>query len=187
MEKLKTLYTTSRKDWRLWLEKNFDKEKEIWLVYPNKASGKPRISYNDAVEEALCFGWIDSTVKSINRDSCAQRFSVRNPESSYSQANKERLTWLLQNNLLHPLMLDTANRIVKEKFVFPPDIIKAIKSDRVAWKNYRTFSPSYQRIRIAYIDAARNRSDEFQKRLENFIEKTRENKQMGFGGIEKYY
>ena len=140
MEKLKTLYTTSRKDWRLWLEINSDKEKEIWLVYPNIASGKPRISYNDAVEEALCFGWIDSTVKSISRDSCAQKFSARNPKSSYSQANKERLKWLLQNNLLHPLMLDTVNKIVKEKFVFPPDIIKAIKSDSVAWKNYRTFS-----------------------------------------------
>lgn len=84
-------------------------------------------------------------------------------------------------------MLDTANKIAKEKFVFPPDIIKAIKSDSAAWKNYKKFSPSYQRIRIAYIDAARNRPEEFQKRLENFIKKTRENKQIGFGGIEKYY
>ena len=187
MDKLKTLYTASRKQWRLLLEKNFDKEQEIWLVYPSKSSGKARISYNDAVEEALCFGWIDSTIKSINEDSRAQKFSPRNPKSSYSQANKERLKWLLHNKLLHPSMSDAADRIVKEKFVFPPDIVKAIKSDRTAWKNYRTFSPSYQRIRIAYIDAARDRSDEFQKRLTNFIGKTRANKKIGFGGIEKYY
>lgn len=187
MNKLKTLYVANRKDWRAWLEMNFDKEKEIWLVYPNKSSGKPRILYNDAVEEALCFGWIDSIVKSLNKNGSAQRFSPRNPKSSYSQANKERLKWLFQKNLLHPSMLDTAKRIVEEKFLFPPDIINAIKSDNIAWENYQRFSPSYKRIRIAYIDAARNRPEEFQKRLANFIQKTSENKQIGFGGIEKYY
>jgi uncharacterized protein YdeI (YjbR/CyaY-like superfamily) len=185
--KIKTLYAANRKDWRSWLEKNFDKEKEIWLVYPNKASGKLRISYNDAVEEALCFGWIDSTVRSIDEESSAQRFSPRNPKSSYSQANKERLKWLLQENLLHPSVLVTANRIAKEKFEFPPDIIDAIKSDSIAWKNYQKFSPSYRKIRVAYIDSARSRPEEFQKRLANFIAKTRENRQIGFGGIEKYY
>jgi uncharacterized protein YdeI (YjbR/CyaY-like superfamily) len=56
----KTLYLTDRKDWRLWLAKNYDKEKEIWLIYYRKSSGKPRIHYNDAVEEALCYGWIES-------------------------------------------------------------------------------------------------------------------------------
>ena len=89
MDKLKTLEVPDRKDWRAWLEANFDQEKEIWLVYPNKSSGKSRILYNDAVEEALCFGWIDSTIRSINQDSSAQRFSPRNPKSTYSQANKE--------------------------------------------------------------------------------------------------
>ena len=76
---------------------------------------------------------------------------------------------------------------VTEKFVFPPDIVTAIKSDTLAWKNYQKFSPSYKRIRIAYIDAARKRPEEFEKRLANFIKKTKENKQIGFGGIEKYY
>ena len=105
MSTLKTLYITDRKAWRVWLEKKFDKEKEIWLIYPKKSSDKPRIQYNDAVEEALCFGWIDSTVKSFNEDSSVQRFSPRNPKSSFSQANKERLKWLLQNNLLHSSVL----------------------------------------------------------------------------------
>ena len=187
VDKLKTLYVANRKHWRAWLEQNFDKEKEIWLVYPNKSSEKPRISYNDAVEEALCFGWIDSRVKSINEDSSAQRFTPRNPKSIYSQANKERLKWLLQKNLLHSSMLDIANRITKEKFAFSPDIIDTIKIDDIARENYQRFSPSYKRIRVAYIEAARNRPEEFQKRLTNFIVKTRENKYIGFGGIEKYY
>lgn len=62
----KTLYVTNRNDWRFWLEENHHKEKEIWLIYYRKSSGKPRISYNEAVEEALCFGWIDSTAKGID-------------------------------------------------------------------------------------------------------------------------
>lgn len=187
MNKLETLYVANRNDWRAWLEKHFDTEKEIWLVYPKKSSGKPRISYNDAVEEALCFGWIDSTVRSIDAGNHAQRFSPRNPQSNFSQANKERLKWLLKENMLHQSMQDIAKKVLKEKFSFPPDIIAAIRNDTVAWENYQKFSPSYKRIRIAYIDAARKRPEEFKKRLAHFIEKTKENKQIGFGGIAKYY
>lgn len=183
----KILYVANRQEWRAWLEENFDKEKEIWMVYPSKSSGKARVSYNDAVEEALCFGWIDSTAKSLDKDSSAQRFSPRNPKSAYSQANKERMKWLLQRGMIHPSMQDTAKKILNEEFVFPPDIIETIKSDELAWENYSKFSDAYKRIRIAYIDAARKRPDEFEKRLHNFIRKTRENKRIGFGGIEKYY
>ena len=186
-DQLKTLHVINRKEWRKWLQKNFNIEKEIWLVFPKKSSGKPRISYNDAVEEALCFGWIDSVVKKVDEAKFVQRFSPRNPKSSFSQANKERLRWLLKENMLHPSVRDTVRRVLEAKFVFPPDIIKTIKSDKVAWENYKKFSPSYKRIRIAYIDAARNRPEEFRKRLENFVHKTRRNKQIGFGGIKKYY
>ena len=81
----KTLYIRDRKEWHEWLEANFNTEKEIWLIYPHKDSGKTRIQYNDAVEEALSFGWIDSTVKRYDEHSSAQRFSPRNPASDYSQ------------------------------------------------------------------------------------------------------
>lgn len=181
------LYVSNRKDWRRWLEGNFDKEKEIWLVYPKKASGKPRILYNDAVEEALCFGWIDSTVKTLDEENSRQRFTPRNPKSSYSQQNKERLKWLLEHNFIHDSIVEIAKKVASEEFVFPKDILKEISSDREVWKNYNRFSDAYKRIRIAYIDNARERPDEFRKRLNYFIAKTRENKQIGFGGIEKYY
>jgi len=88
---------------------------------------------------------------------------------------------------LHPSVKDAVSKIITEEFVFPPDIIAEIRSDKIAWGNYQKFSPSYRRIRIAYIDSARKRPEEFQKRLKNFIYKTRQNKQIGFGGIEKYY
>jgi len=187
VNKLKTLYLTNRKDWRSWLEKNFDREEDIWLVFPKKSSGMLRISYNNAVEEALCFGWIDSTVKKIDDKSSIQRFSPRRAKSSFSQANKERLKWLIKENLLHPSVQDIAHKVLKNKFIFPPDIVKAIKNNKSAWENYQKFSPAYRRIRVAYIETARNRPEEFEKRLTNFVKKTIENKQIGFGGIEKYY
>ena len=89
MEITKAVYFDSREDWREWLLENFKSEKEIWLIYPNKSTGKPCILYNDAVEEALCFGWIDSTMKKYDETHAAQRFTPRNPKSTYSQPNKE--------------------------------------------------------------------------------------------------
>ena len=131
MDKLKTVYITNRKDWRTWLEKNFDKEKEIWIVYPKKSSGKSRISYNDAVEEALCFGWIDSRVKTLDNNFADANSGSRREiqKSRFSQANKERLKWLLQKNMIHPSILNTVRKTLREKFTFPPDIVTAIKSD----------------------------------------------------------
>ncbi len=187
MQITKTLYVVERSEWRDWLETNFQHEPDIWLVYHKKSSKKPRISYNDAVEEALCFGWIDSIVKSLDEQSSAQRFSPRKPKSNFSQTNIERLRWLLKNDQVHPSIQSTARKVVEEKFVFPEDIVKAIKKDKEAWKNYTIFSDVYKRIRIAYIDGARKRPEEFEKRLKNFIKKTKENKMIGFGGIEKYY
>ncbi len=187
MNEPSTLYVTNRKDWRAWLKKHFDSEKSIWVVYPKKASGKPRISYNDAVEEALCFGWIDSTIRSLDADNSIQRFTPRNPKSSYSQQNKERMKWLLENNLLHASQIEKAKEIAAEEFIYPKDIIETLKEDKTVWENYKRFSETYKRIRIAYIDDARTRPNEFKKRLQNFINKTKQNKQIGFGGIEKYY
>jgi len=183
----KTLYVKDRKSWREWLAANFNSEKEIWLIYPAKDSGKPRIQYNDAVEEALSFGWIDSTVKRLDEHSSAQRFSPRNPDSDYSQSNKERLKWLVKEGKLNPSIRESIEKVLSTEFVFPPDILKAIEENKKAWKNYQNFSQAYRRIRVAYIEGARNRPDEFKKRLNNFIKKTEQNKTIGFGGIEKYY
>src|SRR5512135_236356 len=93
----KTLYVTTRNKWRRWLAKNHDKELEIWLVYYRKDTGKPRISYDDAVLEALAYGWIDSTIKKLDDERFAQRFSPRRSTSVLSQMNKERVRELIKN------------------------------------------------------------------------------------------
>ncbi len=184
----KTLNIKTRTEWRNWLQQHFNMEKEVWLIYAKKSTGEKRIQYNDAVEEALCFGWIDSTNKTLDKDHTIQRFTPRQTKSSYSQPNKERLKWLVDNNLIHHSFLKTVQDVISKEFVFPLDILDEIKKDKTAWENYNFFSDSYKRIRIAYIEGARKRPEEFTKRLTNFIQKTRDNKLIsGFGGIDKYY
>ncbi len=181
-------YFENRAEWRRWLAENFETAQGIWFVFPNKSSGKTAIVYNDAVEEALCFGWIDSTVKAHDKDHKIQRFTPRRRGSGYSQSNKERLRWLLDNKMIHPKVESDVRNVLSTPFEFPTDIIDRLKADRAVWENYETFSDSYKRIRIAYIEAARVSAAEFEKRLKNFIDKTRENKKVaGYGGIEKYY
>jgi len=182
-------YVTDRREWRAWLRNHYRSGKEIWLVFYKKHSGKPRIPYNDAVEEALCFGWIDSTVRSIDEDRYAQRFSPRRPRSQYSQANRERLRKLARQRKVMKDVLATLGDIIEEddNFEVPPDILREIKKNSEAWTNFKSFSPAYIRIRIGYIDAARKRPQEFEKRLRHFVKMTEKNKQFGFGGIEKHY
>ena len=187
MEITKTLHATNPKDWRDWLKKNYKTEKEIWLVYYKKVTGKPRIEYNDAVEQALCFGWIDSIVKTLDEERTVQRFSPRKPKAKYSQANIERLRALVSQKKVIKEVADTLEDVLSEEFIIPPDILKTIKANNKAWKNFQHFSDSYKRIRIAFIDGARNRPEEFQKRFRYFIEMTEKNKMFGFGGIEKHY
>ncbi|MGH2619232.1 MAG: YdeI/OmpD-associated family protein [Anaerolineales bacterium] len=185
--KTKLLQAGTRSQWRAWLKRNHKSKSEIWLVYYKKHTGKPRVAYNDAVEEALCFGWIDSTVRTLDVDRFAQRFSVRNPKSRYSQANIERLRALARQGKLLQEVLATLPDLAEDAFGVPPDILAAVQANSVAWKNFQAFSPSYVRIRLAYIQGSRKRPAEFKKRLAHFIKLTEQNKQFGFGGIDKYY
>ena len=188
MEITDTFYTSNRDEWRTYLEEHFKTAEEIWFVFPVDKSGEKSLSYNDAVEEALCFGWIDSVNKRMDKGHCARRFSPRKSGSAYSQPNIERLIWLDSQNKIHPAVRESVLPVIQAQFVFPDDIIDELKQDATVWENYQKFSDPYKRIRIAYIEAARNRPEEFRKRLDSFIEKTRRNKLIrGYGGIEKYY
>ena len=187
MKITKTLHVTNPKAWRKWLRQHYKTEKEIWLVYYKKETGKPRIAYNDAVEEALCFGWIDSIVKTLDAERSAQRFSPRRPKSKYSPANKERLRKLLKQRKVINEVREALGDVLEEKFEVPQDILKAIKANKEAWKNYQKLSDAYKRIRIGFINGARKRPEEFQKRLHYFIKMTEKNKQYGFGGIDKHF
>jgi uncharacterized protein YdeI (YjbR/CyaY-like superfamily) len=183
----KTLYVTNRKQWRSWLSKNHKREKEIWLIYYRKESGKPRISYNDAVEEALCYGWIDSIAKPHDKESWYQRFSPRKPKSVLSPMNRERVRRLMKARKMTRAGLEAIQHQLKEKIhypvstkvILPKDILSALKAEPTVWKNFQKFSASYKRIRVGWIDGARKRPMEFKKRLRYFIAMTAKNKRFG--------
>lgn len=188
MKVTRTLYVTTRKSWRAWLSKHHRTAKEIWLVFYRQESGKPRIAYNDAVEEALCVGWIDSIVKRLDDRRFAQRFSPRNPKTPYSQSNRERLRRLLRQGKVIKEVRETLPGIGREeKFQIPPDILVAIKANKNAWRRFQKFSDRYKRIRVAFINGARKRPREFRKRLDYFVKMSAQNRQFGFGGIAKYF
>lgn len=182
MEIGKTLYVINGKQWRQWLAKNHDKEKEIWLIYYKKHSGKQRIPYNDAVEEALCYGWIDSTAKKINDDSFAQRFTPRRNTSQWSEMNKERARKLIKQGKMMPsglAKLEHKTRKNTKVLALPLDILEALKQDKQTWNNFERFPDSYKRIRIGWIDGARKRNEVFNQRLQYFLKMTAKNKKFG--------
>ena len=182
------LEANKRSEWRAWLRRHYKTRKEIWLVFHKKHTGRPRVAYNDAVEEALAFGWIDSTAKKLDEDRYAQRFTPRNPKSSYSESNVARLRAMAAKGKIVPEVLKKVNPLLAEKPIrVPPDILAAIKADPETLKNFRAFSDAYTRIRIDYLDRSRGRPEEFAKRLRNFLKMTKANRLIGFGGIQKHY
>ena len=185
---MELFYTSERSEWRNYLESRFETSKEIWFVFPTKDSGEPGLSYNDAVEEALCFGWIDGKAGTLDKQHHVRRFTPRRKGSSYSRPNIERLIWLEEQGMIHPKVREDVLPVIQVPFVFPADIMEALKREEAVFANYERFPESYKRIRVAYIDAARKRPEEFAKRLNSFIAKTRDGKLItGYGGVEKYY
>jgi len=182
----KTLYVTNGKDWRSWLKRNYDKEKEVWLIYYRKSSGKKRISYNEAVDEALCYGWIDSTIKGIDKEKFAQRFTPRRKGSVLSEMNRERVRRMIKQKRMTASGLGAISHAFnhsedkKMKFVIAKDILASLKKDNLVWKNFQNFSEGYRKVRIGYLEGRRKWGKiAFDKSLNYLIKMTAKNKKFG--------
>lgn len=135
---LDTFEPKSREDWRLWLKENHQSKQQIWLIYAKKGSQLPTLSYSDAVDEALCFGWIDSRVQSIDALRYRQQFSQRKVGSVWSKVNKEKVARLITEKRMTPAGLAVINRAKKdgswtildevEEGIIPPDLEVAFKN-----------------------------------------------------------
>ncbi|MFT4303622.1 MAG: YdeI/OmpD-associated family protein [Candidatus Woesearchaeota archaeon] len=174
----------NRIEWRKWLSKNSKKEKEIWLAYYNKASGKKNIPYDHAVEEALCYGWIDSVVKKNDKNTCVQRFTPRRSNSNLSTLNKERILKLIKQKKMTKKGLEAVKHVFiyngkEQKLKIPNDILIIIKKDKEIWKHFQSFPEKYKRIRIGWIEDARDRPLMFKQRLNYFLKMTAKNKKYG--------
>ena len=152
MGELRRVRPKSRKAWRDWLEKNHATSRGVWLVYAKKHTGLPSLTYNDAVEEALCFGWIDSKINPIDDAFFMQVFTPRNLKSAWSALNKARVERLLAAGLLAAAGLamvkaakesGTWNALKHvEELKIPPDLAKAIKANPDAGRQWASYSPS---------------------------------------------
>lgn len=181
-------YAASRAKWRSWLSKNFKSKSYVWLVVPKKISKLPSVGYNDAVEEALCFGWIDSTYRPLSQSLGMQRYTPRRKIGvNYSQPNMERLSWVDKKKLIHPEVRPKIAHVLKAKFQWPKDIVSAVEKDPVSRGHWHRFNLSYRRIRVAWVEQKRLVDPkEFKKRLANLVQKTKAGKQFG-SDIDKYY
>ena len=175
---MNTFYPKSRKDWREWLAINQKKEAFIWLIYFKKNSGKPSITYSEAVDEALCFGWIDSKVQSIDDKKYRQFFCPRKPNSVWSKVNKEKVTSLIENGLMTPTGLD-AIEIAKlngswnllddvEALVIPEDLAIALSANPIANEYCLNLSRTDKRNLLQWIVLAK-KAQTRQKRINKIV------------------
>lgn len=167
-----------RNELRQWLISNCCTAKEGWIICCRR-NNVPHgaLSYLDVVEEALCFGWIDSTIKTVD-GLHLQRISPRRKNSQWSELNKERCRRLERLGLMTDLGRSVLPDMNISNFKVSDEIVEELKKDSTVWENYKKFPPLYRRVRIDTIQIKRNTSL-FEKRLYKFIEKTRKNMMYG--------
>jgi uncharacterized protein YdeI (YjbR/CyaY-like superfamily) len=181
---MKTTYAKDRREWRTWLQKNHDKCEEIWLIYYKKNSGKPRVPYEDAVEEALCFGWIDGKIKKVDEACFAQRFTPRRPRSAWNKSNIQRAERLIAAGQMTPVGLAAFNAGQRrENPVMPTEMPKELEAkfrkQSTAWKNYEKFPPYYRRMTAQWVASAKKEETRL-GRLEKLIEFSARNERIKF-------
>jgi uncharacterized protein YdeI (YjbR/CyaY-like superfamily) len=174
---IKTFYAKSQKDWRKWLEKNHQSEKSVWLIIYKKESGKKSVYYPEAVDEALCFGWIDSKPNKRDAESYYQFFTKRNPKSNWSKINKEKVEKLIAKGLMQKAgyaMIEIAKKNGNwtaldkvEDLTLPDELKRQFKKNKKAFENWEKFPPSSKKIILEWILNAKK--DETRK---NRIEET---------------
>lgn len=177
-EKFEKFYAKNRQEWHEWLDENHDKAKGIWLIYYKKNSDKPRVEYDEAVEEALVFGWIDSKVNNLDDIRYMQIFTPRKPGSKWSKTNKARVNKLIQNGSMHPAGMEKVNVAKKdgswtflddiEDMIIPEDLKRSLKQNIKAESNFETFSDS-SRKQILYWIASAKRADTRQRRIKKTL------------------
>lgn len=169
----------NRESWRRWLKKHYARTPGVWLVFNKKASGKPSVSYNDAVEEALCFGWIDSVVKRIDDARYEQLFTPRKAKSAWSQPNKERVARMIKARLMTPAgrsKIDAAKRDgswsaldAVHSLTIPPELKKAFAANKSARDNFGQLSPGKKKVLLYLINNAK-RPETRAKRVKQVVQ-----------------
>jgi len=179
----------NRNEWRLWLEENSKFKKEVWLVYYKKHINKQSISYEEAVMEALCFGWIDSLVKRIDDEKYKQKYTPRKPRSNWSESNKRRIIQLEENELMKKEGLFAVKRAkengswdnltgVDDTPVPPQALLEALSENPLAELNFNSFPLSTRKQYIGWLKSARKEETKV-KRIREIVKRSEANKKAG--------
>jgi uncharacterized protein YdeI (YjbR/CyaY-like superfamily) len=184
---MKTYRAREREAWRAWLAKNHDSEKVVWVVYPKKHTGEKCMSYEDSVEEALCYGWIDSIIKRIDDSTYARKFTPRTDHENWSDVNKERIEKCIREGRMTEIGLakikyanaEHPRRSSVPKVVAVPAFMeKALKANPTVWKNFEALAPSHRRNYTLWITDAKQEETKL-RRLKQAIEMLKKSEKLG--------
>ena len=185
MKDTEFFYPENRAQWRKWLEENHDSKPFIWLVYYKKETGKPTISWSEAVDEALCFGWIDSTAKSWEGGGFVQYFTKRKPHSTWSKINKEKINQLMSQGLISKAGMDSIERAKQngsweildevEELIIPTDLENAFKTKPGSSEYFMSLSKSVRKSLLQWLVLAK-RQETRQKRILEIVESASQRK-----------
>ena len=173
LDQFEHVFAKDRQEWHQWLSENHDSSTGVWLIYYKKNSDKTSVKYEEAVEEALSFGWIDSKVNTLDVERYMQVFTPRKPGSTWSKLNKERVGRLIRNGLMKPAGLKKVEAAKKdgswtflddiENLVIPEDLKHALKLNKVAQENFEAFSDSAKKPILYWIASAKKQDTRLQR------------------------
>ena len=189
MNESTSLHFKNRNEWRKWLEINHKNIKEVWLIHYKKPSNKKSINHFEAVEEALCFGWIDSKLKKIDEERFILRYSPRKQKSIWSKINKEKAEELITSGKMTKSGLekikdakkqglwDTAyTNLVKDRL--PSDLKNSLMQNKTAWINFQKFANSYRNMYIGWVKGAKTQETR-KRRINEVVKRAAKNKKPG--------
>lgn len=159
-------------DWRDWLARYGQSEKEVWLVIHHRDSGTPSLRYHEAIEHALCYGWIDSQARKHDANSSRLRFTPRNPRSTWSEVNRQRAAKMTELGLMTApgqALIDLARATGTWQPAPADDLHELLARDETATRNFERFPPSSKRLILDWIAAAK-RPETRRRRIEQTVE-----------------
>lgn len=189
IESTNALLFKNRDEWRSWLEKNHTISNEVWLIHYKKSLGKKSLNHFDAVEEALCFGWIDSKLKKLDEEKFILKYSPRKSQSVWSKINKENAEKMISLGKMTKAGLDKIEEAKKQGFwdlaytnlvkdQLPSDLKKALIVNKTAWNNFQNFANSYRNMYIGWVKNAKTKETR-KKRISKVVKNSIDNIKLG--------
>jgi len=183
---MSSIFLPTLKEWHNWLQQNHASAKEVWLIFYKKHTGKASLNYEETVEEALCYGWIDSLIKKLDEERYARKFTPRINFSKWSDSNINRMNKLIGTGRMKPEGLRTITQEIlasrpqeKSKELEVPSYIKdKLSSIPAAACNFEDLSPSHKKRYIGWIDSAKKKETKL-RRLEEAVKMLIRNERLG--------